>query len=95
MSDGTPPGMVGIFTDKTGRFVVTVSDFARDTPGGFSLRESQAYRVRLDLAREVIRAYCSPMILEAIQTHDCERIVNRLVKQGAKIMLIPIGHPDE
>lgn len=95
MSDGTPPGMIGIFTDKLGRVVTTVADFDRDGYGGFSLRQAQRYRVQRNLARAVIRAYCSEMILEGMENSDCDEIVRRLVKKGAKVTLIPIGHPDE
>lgn len=89
------PGVVGIFTDKLGRVVATVSDFNRDAPGGCSLREGQTWRCQRLLALEVVRAYCSQMILEGIEAYDCERILSRLCEKGATTTYIPIGHPDE
>lgn len=96
MSDKTtPPGVVGVFADKLGRVVATVSDFNRETPGGCSLRQGQTWRCQRLLALEVVRAYCSQMILEAIETYDAERILGRLCEKGATTTFIPIGHSDE
>jgi hypothetical protein len=91
----TPPGMVGIFTDKLGRVIETVSDFSADGYGGCSLREAQTYRVKTRLALAVVRAYCSEMILDGLETHDCERIVQRLVTKGATTTFIPVGYADD
>ena len=90
----TPPGIVGIFTDKFGRVVETVSDFTTDGYGGFSLRQAQTYRVKTRLALAVVRAYCSDMIFDGLETYDCERIVQRLVTKGATTTFIPVGHED-
>lgn len=88
----TPKGVVGVFTDKEGRVIASVSDFDMSGYGGFSLLEAQKLRVRKDLSREVIRKYCSWAITEAIEPYDCEQIVRRLVEKGARVTVIPVGH---
>jgi hypothetical protein len=91
----TPPGVVGIFIDKHGRVVETISDFRRDRPGGCTLLEAQKARAQQQLAFAVVRAYCSEMILEGLENHDCVRIVQRLVTKGARTTFIPVGHAED
>jgi hypothetical protein len=96
MSDTTtPPGVVGIFIDGIGRVVESVSDFERAGYGGFTLRKSQEYRVKRRLALQIVRSYCSEMMHPALDVSDCERFVERLCRDGANVVLIPIGHGDE
>lgn len=90
-----PRGIVGIFTDKLGRVVATVAEFETGGYGGCSLRESQTYRAKHMLNLEVMRGYCSEMIHEALENHDCDKIVQRLVKGGATVTFVPVGYDGE
>ena len=90
----TPPGVVGIFTDKLGRVIETVSDFSTEGFGGYTLKDAQTYRAKRNLALAVVRAYCSEMILDGIDYSDCMKIVQRLVTKGASTTFIPVGHLD-
>ena len=90
-----PRGVVAVFTDKLGRVVASVSDFESSGYGGFTLRQAQEMRAERQLAYAVVRAYCSEMILEGFETYDCEQILRRLVHKGARVTLIPVGHPSD
>lgn len=89
-----PPGAVAVFTDKLGRVVASVSDFESGGYGGYSLFDAQKMRAQRMLALEVVRGYCSEMILDGLETHDCVQIVQRLVQKGARVTVIPVGHED-
>jgi hypothetical protein len=90
----TPFGVVAIFIDKEGDVVASVSDFKQDGYGGFSLFEAQKIRVERKIATAVMGAYCSAVILDALDDEDCRRIVRRLVQKGARISIVPIGHDE-
>jgi hypothetical protein len=72
-----PCGMVGIYVID-GRVIASVSDFDRATYGGYTLEQSQRHRVENSLARAVVKALCSDVIVKALDAHDCQRIVSKL-----------------
>lgn len=90
-----PPGVVGIFTSKDGHVIANASDFERSKAGGTTLREGQEYRVRYQLAFAVLRAYCSPDIAEVFEAYEASQVMHKMVKKGAKVTFIPIGHDTE
>jgi hypothetical protein len=84
----TPPGCVGIYTDKEGRVIASVSDFKEATYGGFSLYEGQKVRAKRALAHAVVDAYCSSIVAEALDGYECERLVGSL---PGKMTFLPVG----
>jgi len=95
MSDKLPPGIVMICTDPQGRIIATVTDFERSAPGGYDLREAQAYRARSALRRAICHAYCSPAFAAVFDDYDLDGAMRRLRDKGWKITEILIGHEKE
>lgn len=88
-------GVVLVFIDERGHAIAHAADFERSAPGGLTLAEGQRYRARRALAHEVCNAYASPMLTRALESYDCERIVERLVRvNGCTIHEVLIGHDE-
>jgi hypothetical protein len=88
-------GVVAILTDETGQVVASVTDFERQAPGGCSLFEGQKWRAQRMLSFAAIRAFCSPVIVKAMDEFRCDEIVNTLIhKHGFTRTIIPVGHKD-
>lgn len=87
-----PQGVVAVMIDSDGYVMGHAADFDRQHPGGFKLEEAQASRARRALARNVVNAYVSDRISGAIEDHECDRIMERLQKGGAKVSIFEIGY---
>ena len=87
MTDQIPTGMSAIFVSD-GRVIAHVTDFARDTYGGFTLEESQTHRVRDRLAVAVVKELSSPLLYENLSGYDCQRILEKI---PGKVHVLPIG----
>ena len=85
-------GTVGIYTDKQGRVIATATDFDPDRPGGYTKFEAQRLRVEKRIARAVIDAYCSEVVIAAMRDHDCERLLRGLIANGGKVTIIAVGY---
>jgi hypothetical protein len=92
----TPKGVVGILTGPDGHVWASVTDFDRQSYGGYTLKDAQELRVRKQLAYDFMRATCSDIVLSVIDGHTCEEIVRDLInKKGFKRTILPVGHPVE
>lgn len=87
------PGVVAVFTDNEGRVIATATSFEPESFSGFSLLRSQEIRAGNRLNAEVLKSYCSDIVSEVLNAHECRDIVNKMVKRGSSITLIPVGHP--
>lgn len=86
-------GIVALFIGKDGRVITSVNDFSPGGYGGFSLPESQKIRAKRSLAYEVMRDLASPLICEAIDAYDAEKILNALCSRcGCRVEIIVVGH---
>ena len=94
MTDAEPLGIVAMLVDRDGREIATASDFKREAPGGYTLRQGQQYRAKMALCGAVMRALASPRLSDAIDNYTAERIVEGMQKQGCRIIIIPIGHKE-
>lgn len=89
----TVAGVVLVFIDEQGNGIAHAADFHRSASGGFTLLDGQRYRARRALAVAVCNAYASPNLVRGMDTGDCERTVDMLVrKHGCRVHEIPIGH---
>lgn len=96
LQETKPQGVVGVLTDDRGMVWASVSDFDRSGYGGFSLAESQRVRVKDALAREFVHKACADVVLKALETYDCRRIVDKLIaSQGFKQHLVEVGHDED
>ena len=89
-----PQGVVVVVTDPDGRVIANAADFDTDRPGGFKLMEAQAFRARNTARREVIRAYCSPMLTDTLDGYAFQTLWDRLRAKGWRETEIPVNHPD-
>lgn len=92
--DASPPGVVVIYTDKTGDVIATAADFIRQSVGGYSLLEGQTYRAVRALGWNVVRAYCSGEMADALGEYEVDCIMKRLRERGGKVTIVPVGHKD-
>jgi hypothetical protein len=91
-----PQGVVGVLSDDRGHVICSVSDFDTSGYGGYTKQEAQQYRVKLKLADAAIRAYCSDIIADVIDTYRREEIINDLIrKKGFVRTLLPVGYDEE
>lgn len=86
-NDEIPTGMSAIFV-ADGRVIAHVTDFARDTYGGFSLEESQEHRVKDRLARAVVKALSSSLLADNLDNYTCQRILEKI---PGRVHVLPIG----
>lgn len=88
-----PRGVVALFLDKEGRVLASVTDFSTGGYGGFSLQEAQKLRAKRSLAHEAMRALSSPLICEAIETYDAEKIMGAMCSRcGCRVETVAVGH---
>lgn len=89
----SPSGVVALFIGKDGRVIASVSDFNTSGYGGFSLQQAQEMRVKRSLAHEVMEKLSSPLICEAIDTYDAEKLVNSMCSRcGCRVEIVAVGH---
>lgn len=88
----TPPGVVALFIGKDGRVLANASDFNSGGYGGFSLQQAQEMRAKRALSREVLSALSSPLVCEAIEAYDAEKIMNAMCSRcGCRVEIIAVG----
>ena len=88
-------GVIHVFLNEHGEPIAQAADFERARYGGFSLAESQQARVKMQLARAVVRAYASPDLARGMELYDCEQLVRRLITaHECRIVQIIVGHGD-
>lgn len=88
-------GVVLVFIDERGHAIAHAADFERSAPGGCTLSEGQRYRARRMLAHAVCNAYASTMLTRALESYDCERIIERLVRaNNCRVHEVLIGHDE-
>jgi myo-inositol-1-phosphate synthase len=93
MSDNcTPQGIMAILVDSKGREVAHAADFNLGGPGGFSQQEAQRFRAKRILASSVIKNLSSPLLADAIEGYDAEKIMNKMCEGGCNLMIVPIGY---
>jgi len=92
MTGESPAGVVGVYVDREGRVIASVSDFDQSGYGGFTLLESQERRAKPKLERAVVDAYCSHVVFNALDAYDFTEIVSKL---SGMMTFIPVGHGRE
>jgi len=86
-------GVVALFIGKDGRVIANVSDFNTSGYGGFSLQQAQEMRVKRSLAHEVFKSLSSPLIFDAIDTYDAQKIMDSMCSRcGCRVEIIAVGH---
>lgn len=91
-----PKGVVAVFIDDRGNIISSVSEFARDGIGGYTLREAQEYRAKEFLSAKIARAYCSDQWLRGMDSHRFREVMNQLIRQhGCKLEIIEVGYGEE
>lgn len=89
----SPSGVVALFISKDGRVLANASDFNSSGYGGFSLRQAQEIRVKHSLAHEVMEKLSSPLICEAIDTYDAQKIMDSMCSRcGCRVEMVAVGH---
>jgi hypothetical protein len=86
-----PKGVTAIYI-LDNRVLASTSDFLRDRPGGFTLREAQEERAKRQLSVEVVKALASPAMYEGLTQYDCSQIVG---KMKGKVHIVAVGHAEE
>lgn len=91
-----PQGIVALFIAANGRVIASANDFARDRPGGYSIKSAQEYRVKRALALAVVDAYCSPDFARAFDAYEAENVMRRLTSEHkCRVEFVMVGHKDE
>jgi hypothetical protein len=86
-------GVVAVYTDKSGNVIASATDFDGFHPAGFTVKQIQEMNVHRKLARLVVKAYSSDVLVEAISGTDiCESILRKLINNGGKVSFVYIGH---
>lgn len=94
----SPRGVIAIMTSPTGDVIATATDFDRSAPGGCKLSEGQKWRARQQVKWATVRAYCSPVITNALDGYLLEQIADALCQKergGHRITYRAIGYPEE
>lgn len=86
-----PQGVVAILTGPDGRQIANAADFDPSTSSGFDSREAQKTRAKRALARAAIKALSSPLLANAIDWYDAERIME---KMDCRIHFVLVGYDD-
>lgn len=92
-----PQGVIAIMTAPDGRVVATHADFEPSGMGGLELWQAQRYRAQQQVKWAAVRAYCSPVVANAIDRYLSSRIADDLCsKQGGhRIVCRAVGYPDD
>lgn len=89
-------GVVAVFTDPSGHVAASVSDFRPDTYGGFKKAEAQEHRARVAIAHEVVRVYCSDLIVKAMGSYECEQLLRKLTgEMKCTVSYVRVGYDEE
>lgn len=85
-NETVPEGVSAIFVVE-GRVIAHVTDFARDRPGGFTVREAQELRARRRLAHAVVKELSSSLLYEHVDEYVCKQILQKI---PGKVHVLPI-----
>ena len=87
----TPKGVVAVLIGRDGREVAHAGQFGLSAPAGYTSREFQETMARRALAMETMRALASPLLSDAIDAYDAERILRAMCEKGCRVAICPIG----
>lgn len=95
-----PPGSKGavvMLIKPGGQVVATSTDFEMVGYGGFSLAEAQVIRCKQRLARILAEQSMSTALLEVLDSHTLNSILEDAYKKGWVRHIVYVGHenPDE
>ena len=91
-----PQGVIAIMTLPTGHVAATHADFERQGYGGFKLWEAQKHRAGDTVKRMAVRAYCSEMVTQHLESYTLDRVAEDLMQRGKwRITYRAIGYPDD
>jgi hypothetical protein len=93
-----PQGIIAIMTNATGDVIATAVDFERQGYGGFKLWEAQKQRAGQQVRWATVRAYCSPVVANAITSYISTQIADELCHKGRgghQITYRAIGYPED
>ncbi|MDB5606693.1 MAG: hypothetical protein JWP25_3593 [Bradyrhizobium sp.] len=90
-----PQGIIAIMTSPDGDVIATATDFNRSGYGGYKLWEAQAMRAKDQVKWATVRAYCSPVVSDALDSYLMGQVADRLCSKGHKITLRAVGYPDD
>lgn len=90
-----PQGIIAIMTAPDGHVIATAADFNRSGMGGCTLWEAQMWRARDQVKWATVRAYCSSIVIDAIDSYTMTQIADALLRKGHKLTLRAIGYPED
>jgi hypothetical protein len=91
----TPTGVIAVLIGPDGREVANAADFGCGGPAGFSQQETQTMRAKQRLAHATMKALASPLLSNAIDTYQAERLVDEMCRAGGcRVLTIPTGHDE-
>jgi hypothetical protein len=91
----TPAGVIAVLIGPDGREVANAADFGGGGPAGFSQQETQARRAKQRLASATMKALSSPLLSNAIDTYQAERLVDEMCRTGGcRVLTVPIGYEE-
>jgi hypothetical protein len=93
-SEIIPQGVVAVLVSKEGRPIVNAADFNLGKPGGFTQEEAQKIRVKSSLAMKAVHVLASPVLSDAIERYDAERILDKMCRNGGRVAFIEVGYDD-
>ena len=91
-----PKGVIAIMTLPTGHVAATHADFERSGYGGFKLWEAQKHRAGDMVKRMAVRAYCSEMVTQHLESYTLDRIAEDLMQRGKwRVTYRAIGYDED
>lgn len=90
-----PQGIIAIMTSADGDVIATAADFNRSGMGGCKLWEAQMWRAKDQVKYATVRAYCSPVVANALSSYLLGQIAEELCRKGHKITVRAIGYADD
>lgn len=90
-----PCGVIAIMTAPDGHVIATAADFNRSGYGGYKLWEAQRMRAQDQVKWATVRAYCSAVIVEAVDSYLSTQIADALCRKGHRITVRSVGYPED
>jgi hypothetical protein len=89
-----PQGVIAIITSPDGRVVATADDF---NEGDSRAWETQRLRAARAVYWKLLRAYCNPVVVDAVEAFDCQMIVEKLLRQRNphRLTYRAVGWPED
>lgn len=90
-----PKGVIAVLIGPDGREVANAADFGGGGPAGFSQKETQTMRAKQRLSHATMKALASPLLSNAIDTYQAERLVDEMCRTGGcRVLTIPTGYDE-